>query len=153
MGWEKREAVTDLVILGDDEGNVRKVGGLLAAINQDRVYPARMNYEIVQKSGESINLAGSSSLGRQIGPADVGKFLKAEFKGWGKSANGKFKDIEVNIWEGEPNADMKAWPRYKEFQGNGKPQGAHATAEKIRDDFDKMPASLQEEDESDGLPF
>jgi hypothetical protein len=150
MGWSKREAVSNLVVLGDDEGTVKKVGGLLAAVNQDTVYAGRMNYELVQKNGESIMLAGSASLGRQIGPTDVGKFLKAEFIGWGKSANGKFKEIAVYIWDGEPNDDMKKWPRFAEFQKNG----ARAKAEQIRDKIDEfadMPEPLKVED--DDLPF
>lgn len=124
MGWNKREPVSNLVILGDDEGNVKKVGGLLAAVTQDSMYPNRHNYELVQKNGDSINLAGSASLSRQIAPGDVGKFLKAEFIGWGKSANGKFKQIVVYLWDGEPNEEMRKWPRFAEFHGNGKGEEA-----------------------------
>lgn len=116
MTWEKREPVSNLVVLGDDENNIKKTGGLLLAVVKDSKYQNRSNYQIVQKDGTVITLAGSASLNNQIHAEDVGKFLKAEFKGWGKSANGRFKEIEVLIWEGEPTEDMKNWPRFKDAQ-------------------------------------
>lgn len=149
MSWTKREPVSNLIVLGDDEGNVRKVGGLLAAVTQDSMYPNRSNYEIVQKNGDSIILAGSASLGRQIAPGDVGKFVKAEFLGWGKAANGKFKQIEVFLWEGEHNEDMKKWPRFAEFHGNGKKAAPKAGAKD--ESFSDFPDALDAED--DDLPF
>jgi hypothetical protein len=151
MSWGKREPTTNLVILGDDEGCVRKAGGLLVRMIQDQQYPQRQNYELVKKDGESIMLAGSASLSRQIFPGDVGKFLKVEFLGWGKSANGKFKQIEVNIWEGPPTEEMQKWPRY------GEPvepvRGTSAAKAKPRDDdFSDFPPPHDDEGESD-LPF
>lgn len=150
MSWGKREPTSNLVILGDDEGCVKRVGGLLVRMIQDQQYPQRQNYEIVQKNGESIMVAGSASLSRQIFPADVGKFLKAEFTGWGKSPNGKFKQIEVNVWEGDLNDDMKKWPRIGEFT-NGKPPVAAKAAAKRDDDFSDFPEALDDADSD--LPF
>ncbi len=154
MAWAKREAVTNLVILGDEEGHKKVVGGLLIGCPKDRMYPEKVNYEIVKKDGEEIVLSGSSSLNRQINDGDVGKFIKCEFRGWGKSPNGKFKDIEVNVWEGDPTPDMKQWPRYAEFAtptqtqkraaGNGKPSAPPA------DEFDDFANVGPEEDE---VPF
>src|ERR1700737_4564135 len=97
MSWEKREPVTNLDVLGDDEGNRKKVGGLLIGLPKDRMYPDKVNYEIVQKDGEVLVLAGSASLRNQIGEADIGHFIKCEFTGWGKSPNGKFKAIDVFV--------------------------------------------------------
>lgn len=149
MTWKKRDPVSNLVILGDDEGQVRMVGGLLAAVTQDQQYPSRSNYELIQKDGNSVVVAGSASLGRQIFPRDVGKFLKAQFLGWGKSANGKFKQIEVNVWDGEPTEDMRKWPHYGEFANEAKPrQEGKAAAD---EDFSDFPAALRDED--DDLPF
>ena len=156
-GWTKREPVSNLVILGDDEGCTTKVQGLLAALTQDTMYPNRSNYELVQKNGESIHLAGSASLSRQIGPADVGKFVRCEFKGWGKAANGKFKMIEVNIYEGEPTDALKAWPRWVELNSpkpkaeKAKPEPAKATPTTATDDFSDFPGATNPED--DDLPF
>jgi hypothetical protein len=151
MGWTKREPVSNLVVLGDDDGQVKKVGGLLASLKQDTMYPARNNYELVQKDGSSLWLAGSASIGRQVGPTDVGKFLKCEFMGWGSSKNGKFKEIDVVIWDGEPTDDMKKWPRWKEVaakaaNGNGASKGEQPPAHTDAD---------HEEDEGDDgdLPF
>lgn len=152
MTWAKREAVTNLVVLGDGEDHKRRVGGLLIGVPHDRMYPEKVNYELVQKDGEVIILSGSASLGRQINEHDVGKFVKCEFTGWGKSANGKFKVIDVNVWEGEPTEDMKKWPRYAEFQAavkqNGK-KAAPAPAPKD-DDFDDF---SREPEPDDDLPF
>lgn len=159
MAWAKREAVTNLVVLGDSPDHKKKVGGLLIGTPFDRMYPDKMNYVIVQKSGEEIVLSGSASLGRQLTDGDIGKFVKCEFTGWGKSANGKFKIIDVNVWEGAPNDDMKAWPRFGEFQaptqaqkkqnGNGhKAAPAPAPADDF-DDFDNSPVT----DPDDDLPF
>lgn len=150
MGWTKQESVaSNLVTLGDDDGHVKKVGGLLAAIKQDP-NPKYKNplYELVQKDGSSVLLAGSASLSRQIHDDHVGKFLKAEFTGWGTSPNGKFKAIDVYVWTDEPTAEMKKWPRWAEL--NAPKVSAKATAEKIRDDFDDPPLS---EEPGDDLPF
>ena len=153
-GWTKREPVSNLVILGDDEGCATKAQGLLAALTQDTMYPQRSNYELVQKNGESIHLAGSASLSRQIGPADVGKFVRCEFKGWGKAAAGKFKMIEVNIYEGEPTDALKAWPRWAELNSpkpKAKPEAAKAVPAKADDDFSDFPGTSSLDD--DDLPF
>ena len=148
MGWNKREPVSNLVVLGDDENCAQKAGGLLAAMTQDTMYPQRSNYELVQKSGESIFLAGSASLSRQIGVTDIGHFVKCEFKGWGKAAQGKFKMVEVFIWNDEPTADMKKWPRWAELQ----PGGMEKPKAKVKkEELDDVPAALDEDD--DELPF
>lgn len=147
MSWTKREPTTDLVILGDDEGCIRKIGGLLVGMAQDQQYPQRSNYRITKKDGDTVTLAGSASLSRQIFPHDVGKFIACEFLGWGKSPNGKFKQIEVRIWDGEPTEDMKAWPGYREFHAP-KPGANSAGAPASFDDF-----AAGDTDADDDLPF
>lgn len=147
MGWNKREPTSNLVVLGDEEGNKKKVGGLLIGCPKDRLYPDKTNYELVQQNGEVQVLSGSASLRNQLGESDIGKFVKCEFTGWGKSANGKYKAIDVNVWDGELNEVMKKWPRYDEFS-NGKPK-AKAAAPATDDDFPgDNPA-----DDDDDLPF
>jgi len=152
MSWQKRESVSsNLVTLGDDEGHVKRVSGLLAAVRQDP-NPKYKNpvYELVQKNGDSVLLAGSASLSRQIFETDIGKFLKAEFLKWGTSPNGKFKEIEVNIWDGEPTDAMKAWPRWKEFQKNG---AATAKTSAVRDEGEQFGETTESLDPDDDLPF
>ncbi len=154
MAWAKREPVTNLVVLGDDDGNKHTVGGLLIGTPRDRMYPEKVNYEIVRADGEEIVLSGSASLNRQIAEGDIGKFIKCEFKGWGKSANGKFKNIEVNVWEGEPNDQMKAWPRYAEFAAPTQAQkkaAANGKKAALADEFEEDRSPIQDED--DDLPF
>jgi hypothetical protein len=156
MTWAKREAVTDMVFLGDELGNKKKIGGLLIGTPIDRTY-GKSNYVLVLQNGDEVTLCGSASLNRQIAETDVGKFIKCEFKGWGKSPNGKFKDIEVNVWEGEPTADMKNWPRFSEFTtktqaekrttSNGKP------AAKVDNDFADFDDRVPPTEEDDDLPF
>lgn len=153
MTWNKREAVTNLVILGDGEGHCKKVGGLLVATPNDSGYPDKINYVIVKKDGEEITLSGSASLARQLNERDVGKFIRCEFMGWGKSNNGKFKAIDVNVWEGEPDETMKKWPRFAEFATAAKrPTPAVAKpAAQPADDFDDFPSNLGGDE--DDLPF
>ena len=159
MSWEKREAMTNLVVLGEAEGHVRKCSGLLAECPFDKMYPDKMNYVIIQKSGEEVVLSGSASLGRQLIPTDIGKFVKCEFTGWGRSANGKYKVIEVNIWQGEPNAEMLKWPRYAEVQASVVPPvkltvkgNAKPPVQQKHDDDDFGSATATQDDDSD-LPF
>lgn len=148
MGWEKREPVTDLVILGDSEGDRKRVGGLLIAMPRDKGYD-KTNYQLVQQNGDVLTVSGSASIARQINEQDIGKFVKLTFTGWGKSPNGKFKAIEVNVWEGEATPEMRAWPQYGETKKNGKPPVAAKDGEIPSDfsDFDNAPP------DDDDLPF
>lgn len=140
MSWSKREAVSNLVILGDGEDQKKKVGGLLIGMPHDRTYPDKVNYEIIQRDGETILLSGSASLSRQINDGDLGKFVKCEFTGWGKSGNGKFKIIDVNVWEGEPTADMRLWPGYAEIHApKQQPVAAGRPSVVPPDDDDDLP--------------
>lgn len=149
MSWTKRDPVQNMVFLGDGEGDRSTVGGLLVDVSQNKLYPQKVDYHLVQKTGEVYVLGGSASLNRQLGVADVGKFIKCAFKGWGKSANGKFKEIEVNVWDGPISPEMKAWPQYSEFE---KPKAAAGAKSKPTDDGEGFPAALADE-EDDGLPF
>src|SRR5665647_341083 len=114
MAWEKKEVAQNMIYLGDEEDQKRKCSGLLVAVPVDALFPPKRNYVLVQRNGEELTLSGSASLGRQLTEHDIGKFIQAEFTGWGKSANGKFRVIEVNVWQGEPTPAMKAWPRFGE---------------------------------------
>lgn len=151
MAWAKREPVTNLVVLGDEEGNVKKTGGLLIGCPKDRMYPDKTNYELVKQDGEVVTLSGSASLRNQIGEGDIGKFVKMEFTGWGKSANGKYKAIDVFVYDGEPTDAMKQWPRYAEFANGAKKPAPVKAAAKPSDDFEEFPGALNDDDDS--LPF
>lgn len=149
MGFTKREAVTDLIVLGDDEGQVKKAGGLLAATRQDTMYPSRLNYELVQKNGESKWLAGSASLGRQLGPEDVGRFIKCTFKGWGRSGSGKFKEIEVLVSDDDLPEELLNWPRYDEIQRKKN----SLVDEPPLDETQKDTVEFENDDDDSELPF
>lgn len=145
MGWSKREVSANLVILGDAEGQVTKVGGLLAGVVPDPRYPDNRRYELVQKDATSKVVAGSASINSQLGPADVGKFVKLTFEGWGKSANGRFKEITVEVYEGEATGEMKSWPRFAELQdGHRSKKAASAVPD---------PEPPDEDETDDDLPF
>lgn len=134
--WKERKSTSDLTVLGDDEGHVRNVGGLLTAVRQDTMYPSRSNYELTQRNGDVLWLAGSASLSRQLGPVDVGHFIKASFEGWGQSPNGKFKNIHVSVYEGEPTPVMLAWPGYAEMHAKPKKAATPLTVvPSVDDDF------------------
>lgn len=145
MGWQKREGSTNLVILGDAEGNARKAAGLLAAVTTDRRYPDNKRYELVQQDGSSISLAGSTAINSQLGPDDVGRFVKITFTGWEKGRNGRYKTFEIEVYEGEPTADMLKWPRYAELNEPRNSSPSRAPASPIM-----TPESV---DEDDDLPF
>jgi hypothetical protein len=158
MGFTKREVLDNLVILGNDEGNVQKAGGIMTRLVLNTQFDKpKTDYEFVDKNGELKVIGGGATLARQIGPDDVGKFFKMEFEGWGRSANGKFKKIAVYIWDGEPSETMKAWPRFQEFYGKSAAVPLTANAQKAaagakqRDDFEDMPEALDKDD--DDLPF
>lgn len=158
MGWKKQEVTAGTYVsLGDDEDSVSKFGGLLLKLEQNTKYPEKIDYVVVKKDGEIIKLSGSASLARQLGSAHVGCFFKAEFLGWGKSGNGKFKQIEVHIWDGDLTPEMEAWPMLAEARANAK-AGTKAPApagkkkpEPEGDDFGDIPSALRASD--DDLPF
>jgi hypothetical protein len=145
MGWTKREVDKDLVILGDGEGNVTRVSGLLASVTPDQRYPDNKRFALVQKDGSVKSVAGSAAINGQLYPSDVGKFVKLTFDGWGHSGNGKFKKINVEVYEGEATPEMQAWPRFKELQW----KAAAAAGSK---DEPPPPDPSSAPDESD-LPF
>lgn len=154
MGFVKREVADNFVTIGDGDGDVAKAGGILTRfVPNNHFATPKTDYEFVNKQGELAILSGSASLMRQIHAEDLGKFFKVEFEGWGKSAKGAFKKIAVYLWDGEPTDEMRQWPRFSEYFGKQpKAQPALATATKIRDEFDKMPAALEKDDDDD-LPF
>ena len=168
MGFVKREPVQDLVILGDGEGQQEKVGGLLIGIPHDKGYD-KDNYAILMSNGDVGIVSGSASLARQISPDDIDKFVLFEFTGWGKSPNGKFKAIEVHVWEGPLSEKMKAWPKApaaekeapaakpKEKAAAAKPKPIAPIGGGFDDDEpsqgDRARAAGIEDEDDDSLPF
>jgi hypothetical protein len=159
MGFVKREVAENFVSLGEGEGDVRQVGGILTRFVENKHFDKpKTDYEFIDKNGELQVLSGSASLARQIHSEDLGKFFKATFEGWGKSANGKFKQIAVFIWEGELNPAMKAWPKLDQYYGKRPTTialvGRVAPKPAATDDFDEMPEPIQQgQVEDDDLPF
>jgi hypothetical protein len=159
MGWKKQEVTTaTYVSLGDDEDSVKTFGGLLLKLEQNATYPNKIDYVTVKKSGEVVKLSGSASLARQLGAAHVGQFFKADFVGWGKSANGKFKEIAVHLWDGDLTPEMQSWPMLAEARQNakGEPKMSKSVPPKPKapeppDDFSDVPPAL--EHDPDDLPF
>lgn len=155
MGFVKREVLDNLVILGDDDGNVRRAGGIFVRLVANTQFDKpKTDYEFVDKAGELQILSGSATLQRQITADDMGKFFKAEFEGWGRSANGKFKKIAVYIWDGEPTEQMKQWPKFSEYYGKGAPrEEAKKTAERLREELDSFATNPLKDEDDDDLPF
>jgi hypothetical protein len=147
-GFVKREVAENFVALGDGEGEVKKVGGILVRFVENNHFDKpKTDYEYLDKNGNMQLLSGSASLARQINGGDLGKFFKAEFIGWGKSARGKFKNIAVYIWDGEPTDDMRKWPKFEDYY-----KGTGAAPAKR---FEDKPAAIVkgEEQDDDDLPF
>jgi len=150
VAFVKRTVAENFISLGDGEGDVKSVGGILTKFVENRQFAKpKTDYEFVDKDGKLQVLSGSASLARQIHADDMGKFFKATFEGWGKSNNGNFKQIAVYIWDGEPTEVMKQWPKFDQYyRAGGQPVALVAR------DFEKMPAAIQKgEEEDDGLPF
>jgi len=163
-GWQKRE-MGEFRKLGDGEGQVKTASGLLIAID-DGNYD-NLLYKLMQESGTIHVVPGSAAMDSQLGPHDVGEFVRLDFTGWGESAAGrKFKQIEVRVWRGEYDEQMKTWPRFREFHPeNGSPSKAKPKSEKpksektgdvrhVGEDYTEKPKAVAEaEEEDDGLPF
>ena len=116
MTWKQR-SMDQAVGIGDDKakGQRIKVGGLLKAVRETDT--GRI-YTLVQKDGDELDVWGSTAIDNQVRyDADIGKFMKFEFQGWGTSKRGmKFKEVAVYIWDGEPTSEMRKWPQYEEIQ-------------------------------------
>jgi hypothetical protein len=152
MAWTTRQPPDNLLTLGGKQGNIQQLGGLLAAIVPN-TNPKFRNptYEIIKKSGQRVALAGATTLTNQIGPDDVGRFIKLRYLGMAAGPNGQYKRIEVVVWEGPPTPEMAEWPGYAELQAqlaDRTPEPGDATA----DEFDDFPA-VAPEAPSDDLPF
>lgn len=145
MGWTEREAGA-VVVLGDGEGQVRRVAGLLASVKQDPRYPDNRRFELVQKDGTSKYLAGFTALNSQLGQADVGHFVKIEFVGWEGQGGNRWKKPKVEVYEGEPTAEMRSYPRWRELNEAPKRQNVP-----VPNDEDVPPEELEQPD--DDLPF
>jgi len=152
MSWQKREVPTNLVILGDAEGNVASTGGLLASVTPDPRYPDNRRFLLIGKDGDEKLVAGFTALNNQLGAADVGKFIKLTFGGWGKSANGRFKIVEVQVWDGEPSSEMVKWLGIKgatRFRDLQQVKGAHQAP--ATGSLEEPPPG--DPDDDDSLPF
>lgn len=144
MAWSKRNT-GELLVLGDANGQVRKAGGLLVGVRKSSEYDNFL-FDFVKQNGDTVAVAGSTTINNVLGPRDIGKFVKIEFLGWGQGKSGrKFKDIDVQVWDGEPTDDMRAWPRYHEFQNSG------AVDDQTHSDDRDAAYGVDEED--DDLPF
>lgn len=161
MTWNKRQVAQNLVILGDDEGHVRRAHGLLADVTPDPQYPNNRRYLLIGQAGAEKIVAGSTSLNLQVGPGDVGKFVKFSFVGWERGKRGRFKAMEVEVYDGPATKAMLDWlgpegtVRYKQLNGNAPrplaavPAGASVGAA-APEDFPPEPSG---DDDLDDLPF
>ncbi|KKL24153.1 hypothetical protein LCGC14_2418190 [marine sediment metagenome] len=146
-GWKKRE-ITEGVGIGAEDGQRKKVGGLLAEIRVDVGKNHSNVYELIQKDGDSLQVWGSTTIDGKLNRSDIGKFVKLEYLGMVQGKSGrKYKDIDVAVWEGALNDAMKAWPRMGEFHDAEQGNGGEPT-----EDFADFPEALDEA-EDDSLPF
>lgn len=161
MGFVKREVAENFISLGDGEGDAQQVGGILTRfVPNSHFSKPKTDYEFIDKAGATQLLSGSASLSRKIHAEDIGKFFKATFLGWKNSANGKYKDIDIAVWDGEPTEVMKAWPKFAQCYGKSSPLPVTAVAAKFaqptpppKDDFEDMPEPIRQGAIDDDLPF
>jgi hypothetical protein len=163
--WKTRELPVDnLVVLGEDKGNVRQTGGLLVGRKPSRIYPNKTNLLVVKEDGTEFEVAGSSTLELQISDADIGLFMKLTYLGKERAGNNTYKKIEVQFFEPEPGQPLpdrlRNWPRYAETQarltaetaqGRNKPKSAVPEDDDFPD-FDQVPGPIKDAG-GDDLPF
>ena len=143
MSWEKQET-PEAIGIGDGKDQKPKAGGLLAEVREvEGDNGPFMVYDFVQRDGTTQAVYGSSAIDRELkSGVHVGRFIKLVFKERVAGKKGReFKDIDVEIWKGDPTDDMRAWPRFEELQP--KPVAAPS--------IDEFPGALDASD--DDLPF
>ena len=122
MGWTELEN-NDAISLGDKPAKDdrpaqrKKAGGLLVRIEYDQG-PKKNSaiYELVQSDGTSLRVWGSAAIDRKLSKANVGQFLRLEFKSIEQTKDGTdFKVIKVEVYGGELTDKMMNWPRVEEF--------------------------------------
>jgi len=150
-GWTRRDGASNLVVLGDGEGQVTKVQGLLANITPDPRFPDNKRFAVVQRDGTEVTVAGSAAINSAVGLQDVGKFLRLEFEGWQKGRNGQFKAIKVEVYDGEATDTMRQWPRWAELNSKEPRKQSRAAKPALAEPPIADPDPDEEED--DDLPF
>ena len=95
--WIERRGSGAILVMGDEPGQLQEVEGVLRARRPSERYQGQYLYEIEKADGEHVTVAGTGAINARLIEHDVGKLVKLSFQGWGKSANGNFKDIRVLV--------------------------------------------------------
>lgn len=126
----------NLVVLGDQKGQVKACGGLLIAITQDPKYKDKVRYLLVFKDGDEYELAGNAALSQRISSQQIGCITKFKFAGWSTGSGNKAKIIEVRSLPRENTSDelKKMFPRWHDFEDGAPPQAQPTGAADDDDD-------------------
>lgn len=116
MAWTELQN-SDAIGIGGDEGQRKTAGGLLVKIEYDQGKKKNSAvYELIQSDASSLRVWGSAAIDRKLSVATVGKFIRLKFVGIEQTSDGTdFKQIRVEVYDGELTDKMKEWPRVEEF--------------------------------------
>ncbi len=108
-----------LMVIGDQKGQVKAIGGLLIDIMRDPKYHDKVRYLMVFKDGEEYELAGNAALSQRISAKQIGCIIKVRFESWDSSGGNRSKVIKVQSLARENTSDeLKAmFPRWHDFDG------------------------------------
>lgn len=141
-GWESRSN-DDLFVLGEPrDGQHEKVQGLLIKIEEDRKYEGNYKYHFEQRNGDVLIVPGSTTMNRQIGPQDIGLFMRIKYLGTEKGRNGRFKTFDIQAYTGTDFTEgMREYPSFRRMQEKREavPHGRHPS-QMPRDERDERPA-------------
>ena len=97
MEFVERRGSGMILVLGDGPDQIQHVEGALVSREPSSKFPNQFLYEFQTPDGEHLTVAGCGAVNARLSEADVGKYVKLDFVGWGKAPNGPFKNVRVLV--------------------------------------------------------
>ena len=92
---QMEEVTGNLIVLGEKDGQVQSIGGVLKEIRPDRKYEGRSQYVLATPEGEKT-VAGCATLTNKIDESFIGFLLTFRYDGTGTTETGQsFKRVKV----------------------------------------------------------
>ena len=86
------------LIVGDGDGDVPEISGLLLEIQESGKFEGKKNFLIINSEGEEKIVCGNASIESKVNARCIGKIIQLRFLQWAKTEKGqRFKDIEVFV--------------------------------------------------------
>lgn len=98
MAWQRLQGNGGILVLGDQDGQIREVEGTLVARRKSELYDGNFLYDLATSTGETLTIAGTAGLNAKLADNKIGFRVRLQFLGWGTTKRGaKFKNIDVAI--------------------------------------------------------